>query len=68
MKPDLQRRLLALAALLLAAPLALAQFKVVGPDGKVTYTDRRPESAASGAKSASSRRRFSVRAASASSP
>jgi glutaredoxin len=50
MKPDLQRRLLALAALLLAAPLALAQFKVVGPDGKVTYTDRRPESAASGAK------------------
>ncbi|MEO7151810.1 MAG: NrdH-redoxin [Burkholderiaceae bacterium] len=26
----------------LAAPLAHAQFKVVGPDGKITYTDRAP--------------------------
>lgn len=30
------------AALLLAAPAAHALFKVVGPDGKVTYTDRPP--------------------------
>jgi hypothetical protein len=30
------------AALLLAAPSAHALFKVVGPDGKVTYTDRVP--------------------------
>ena len=30
------------AALLLAAPTAHALFKVVGPDGKVTYTDRVP--------------------------
>jgi hypothetical protein len=28
--------------MLLAAPLAQAQYKVVGPDGKVTYTDRAP--------------------------
>jgi glutaredoxin len=32
---------LPLAALLAAAPL-FAQYKVVGPDGKVTYTDRPP--------------------------
>lgn len=30
------------AALLLAATGALAQFKVIGADGKVTYTDREP--------------------------
>jgi glutaredoxin len=30
------------AALVLAAPSAHALFKVVGPDGKVTYTDRVP--------------------------
>lgn len=30
------------AALFLAAPTAYALFKVVGPDGKVTYTDRLP--------------------------
>jgi glutaredoxin len=30
------------AALLLAAPAAHALFKVVGPDGRVTYTDRPP--------------------------
>jgi hypothetical protein len=30
------------AAMLLAAPSAHALFKVVGPDGKVTYTDRVP--------------------------
>ncbi len=30
------------ATLLLAAPSAHALFKVVGPDGKVTYTDRVP--------------------------
>lgn len=34
--------LLALAALLLATPLALAQYKVIGADGKVTYSDRAP--------------------------
>jgi glutaredoxin len=35
-------RLLPIAALLLAAPLAQAQYKVTGPDGKVTYSDRAP--------------------------
>jgi glutaredoxin len=36
-------RLLALAtALALCAPWAQAQFKVIGADGKVTYTDREP--------------------------
>ncbi len=39
-------RLLPLAVLLASAPL-YAQYKVVGPDGKVTYTDR-PPAAASG--------------------
>ncbi|HEY2559893.1 MAG TPA: glutaredoxin family protein [Caldimonas sp.] len=34
--------LLALAALLAAAPLVHAQYKVIGADGKVTYTDRAP--------------------------
>ncbi|MES2960313.1 MAG: DUF4124 domain-containing protein, partial [Pseudomonadota bacterium] len=29
-------------ALLLAAPAAHALFKVIGPDGRVTYTDRPP--------------------------
>jgi len=29
-------------ALALAAPVAQAQYKVIGPDGKVTYTDRAP--------------------------
>jgi hypothetical protein len=40
--------LTAVAALLcgLAAPSAHALFKVVGPDGKVTYTDRAPQPAA----------------------
>ena len=33
-----------LTALLLAAPPAFALYKVVGPDGKVTYTDRPPAS------------------------
>jgi glutaredoxin len=32
------------AALLFAAPAAHALFKVIGPDGKVTYTDRPPSS------------------------
>jgi glutaredoxin len=36
-------RLLPLAALFASAPL-YAQYKVVGPDGKVTYTDRPPAS------------------------
>ena len=36
---------LAAAALLFAAPAAHALFKVVGPDGKVTYTDRVPSPA-----------------------
>ncbi len=31
-----------LAAALLAATAASAQYKVIGPDGKVTYTDREP--------------------------
>lgn len=34
------------AALVLAAPAAHALFKVVGPDGKVTYTDRPPPTGA----------------------
>ena len=33
---------LALALLVLAAPCATAQYKVIGADGKVTYTDRAP--------------------------
>jgi glutaredoxin len=33
------------AALLLAAPTLQAQFKVIGPDGKVTYSDRAPAQA-----------------------
>jgi glutaredoxin len=37
-------RLIALSALLLCAP-AHALYKVVGPDGKVTYTDRLPSPA-----------------------
>lgn len=40
-------RLPALSALsftMLAAPLAMAQYKVIGTDGKVTYTDRPPTS------------------------
>jgi hypothetical protein len=39
--PATLRCLVALSALWLALP-AHAQFKVVGPDGKVTYTDRPP--------------------------
>ncbi len=35
-------RLLAAAALALAATPALALYKVVGPDGSITYTDRPP--------------------------
>lgn len=35
-------RLLAVATVVLASSAAHAQFKVVGPDGKVTYTDRAP--------------------------
>jgi glutaredoxin len=41
-RSTLRAPLVALAVLLLAAPLAHAQFKVIGPDGKVTYTDRAP--------------------------
>jgi glutaredoxin len=37
-------RLLPFAALLLAAPLVQAQYKVVDNDGKVTYSDRAPSS------------------------
>ena len=37
-------RLLPLAVLFASAPL-YAQYKVVGPDGKVTYTDRQPAGA-----------------------
>ena len=36
--------------LLLASTPAWAQFKVVGPDGRVTYTDRMPADAGAGAK------------------
>lgn len=43
----LAARLLPLAALLLAAPIAQAQYKVVDSDGKVTYTDRAPNSSES---------------------
>lgn len=44
--PATARRLMALApALLLACAPAAAQFKVVGPDGRVTYTDRPPADA-----------------------
>jgi glutaredoxin len=35
-----------LLALVLAAPAIQAQYKVVGPDGKVTYTDRAPSGTA----------------------
>lgn len=44
---SMSHRLSALSALLLtlvAAPSAMAQYKVIGPDGKVTYTDRPPTS------------------------
>lgn len=34
--------LLALATMLFAVPLAHAQYKVIGADGKVTYSDRAP--------------------------
>jgi len=37
-----------LVALALAGGAASAQFKVVGPDGRVTYTDRPPADAATG--------------------
>jgi len=37
-------QLLALSALAATVPLAHAQYKVVGSDGKVTYTDRAPNS------------------------
>lgn len=47
MKPALLAPAFA-AALVLAAPSAHALFKVVGPDGKVTYTDRPPQAASSG--------------------
>ena len=43
-RPTSLSPLLALAALLLAAPLVHAQYKVIGADGKVTYTDRAPNS------------------------
>ena len=35
-------RLIGIAALSLIAGLAQAQYKVIGPDGKVTYTDKPP--------------------------
>jgi len=40
--------LLALTALAATVPLAHAQFKVIGSDGKVTYTDRAPNSSEGG--------------------
>jgi len=41
-------RVLFIAAAALAAGPALAQYKVVGPDGRITYTDRPPPAAAQG--------------------
>ena len=55
--------LLGLSGLLLAGP-ATAQYKVIGPDGSVTYTDRAPVEA--GAKVQAMRRDGSVAAAAAS--
>ena len=40
--PFTARRLLGVLPLLVATLPALAQYKIVGPDGKVTYTDRPP--------------------------
>ena len=48
------------AALLLAATGVQAQFKVVGADGKVTYTDREPASRGQGHRA---RRQATVQAA-----
>lgn len=42
MKSLVLRPALVLATTVLAALPALAQFKVVGPDGRITYTDRPP--------------------------
>lgn len=42
-------RLLALSGLLAALPAAAQIYKVVGRDGKITYTDRQPESVAAAA-------------------
>lgn len=44
MKPSVRRTAPLLAALLLIAGGAQAQYKVVAPDGSVTYTDRPPAS------------------------
>ena len=45
-RPKRLRRVAAVAALLAgAATGALAQYKIVGPDGKVTYTDKPPAAA-----------------------
>ena len=41
-------RAMAIAALILASGASHALFKIVGPDGKVTYTDVAPTSAAAG--------------------
>ena len=41
-------RLLWIASAALLAGPAFAQYKVVGPDGRITYTDRPPPAAASG--------------------
>ena len=46
--PPWQRRIAAAALLLAVALPASALYKVVGPDGKVTYTDRPPPAAATG--------------------
>ncbi len=42
MSPHTPKILWLAATLAVAAPAALAQYKVVGPDGSVTYTDRPP--------------------------
>ena len=42
---DLGSRAAVAALALLLAPLAQAQYKVIGADGKVTYTDREPTAA-----------------------
>jgi glutaredoxin len=42
LRPALSPVVLVAAALMLAAGASQAQYKVIGPDGKVTYTDRAP--------------------------
>lgn len=45
-------RLLALSCMLMSLPAQAQIYKIVGRDGKITYTDRQPESAAAAASNA----------------